>query len=786
MILQFDDAHVLAGARLRDPEYLTLIYGTDHEVVLDCKAGASMDPVDLSSLGCARWEAVLVPDQAGTKELWSSKDITIDSSTISFPVKLLTSTCFAYIEGRARTDALMIIRGYVNSLQSSLRVTIQLPVILMSNPMAEPSFDAPLAIQARNEAVKAAAKVEELHNTFHYDADRIQEYSTLAEEASAKALTASANAEADALQAKSDRLLADQYCQQAKGHADQATLEATNTSSNAKAVAEYMNLVSELRDQSVAAAQVASSSSIEAKASRDTAVSSAEIASSKSAAAMEASIKITADLESATSLLETTQAMAENISTKLDNTQEALEASKVLKDQCQELKDRMEILKGDVIALVSLPVGHAYNVGVYEKDNNVYVSFADPADTVYETGVVISRWERTRLIVKTGGFPENETDGTILLDNIERGKYRETPFVAQMGVASNYYFALFTRSTSGIWNTDDTAPRFQITYASFATLVQMFRAGISLSNVGLEVGGVVNLPYSSRFSSSRLMLLDENYRGCGFVNPSTTHGLVFMPQYLLSEGDNKKAITVSFDRPELTYAITDDEVFVSGKIYYILQEAAYVALTEGTDWNAGGNILEWGAEHAQDVYTKNNDQRKSNGYGNWRYSNIRAWLNAEGTNWWNPTNIYDNPPLFTQQPHLNTGFLSGLLPAFRELVVPVYNTTARNTVATANGGDGGGYDRTEDLVWLLSVTEFDGSSPSSGIYDGMKMEYYKSVATDNASRIFYDEGGVSYNTWLRSVSSANTDNVAFVTPSGSSDINLANTACGCSPVFCLA
>ena len=165
MILQFDDKNSLSGARLRDPEYLTLVFGTLHSLVIQCREGRDCAPLDLEAIGCTRWEAVLVPDRGSTKELWSSKDVAVEKDTVSFDVQLLTSAAFAHVEGRARADALLLVRGYENSLQSSLRVNVQMPVVLVSNPMAEPRFDAPAAIAARNEAVEAASEIKAFAGT---------------------------------------------------------------------------------------------------------------------------------------------------------------------------------------------------------------------------------------------------------------------------------------------------------------------------------------------------------------------------------------------------------------------------------------------------------------------------------------------------------------------------------------------------------------------------------------------------------------------------------------------
>ena len=86
---------------------------------------------------------------------------------------------------------------------------------------------------------------------------------------------------------------------------------------------------------------------------------------------------------------------------------------------------------------------------------------------------------------------------------------------------------------------------------------------------------------------------------------------------------------------------------------------------------------------------------------------------------------------------------------FTDLIMPVYNRTARNIVATASWGGGGGYDITLDKIWLPSIKEVFGTN-NNNIAEGAQFDYFLNVATTAAQRIQRDEGGVARHVWLRS------------------------------------
>lgn len=82
----------------------------------------------------------------------------------------------------------------------------------------------------------------------------------------------------------------------------------------------------------------------------------------------------------------------------------------------------------------------------------VTISWGDPEDVVLD-GAVLSAWKGTKLVMKESGYPENENDGTLILDNTVRDAYKTSGYVVDgLTNGNTYYFALFPYSTDGVYN----------------------------------------------------------------------------------------------------------------------------------------------------------------------------------------------------------------------------------------------------------------------------------------------------------------------------------------------
>lgn len=97
------------------------------------------------------------------------------------------------------------------------------------------------------------------------------------------------------------------------------------------------------------------------------------------------------------------------------------------------------------------------------------ITWSDPADTVVE-GQTLCTWKGTKLVQKVGSFPENPKDGTLILDNQTRDKYKTNGFeITGLTNAETYYFALFPYSDTGAVNTN-VANRTKGTPQPFRTM----------------------------------------------------------------------------------------------------------------------------------------------------------------------------------------------------------------------------------------------------------------------------------------------------------------------------
>jgi len=452
--------------------------------------------------------------------------------------------------------------------------------------------------------------------------------------------------------------------------------------------------------------------------------------------------------------------------------------------QALQAREQSQAIYEGLIAVNTFMVGHAYNYGVTLEGTRVGICWTDPNDLVTQDLATIARWGKTRLLYKAGGFPEHEEDGVVLVDSVARDQYRETPFTHDFGSSGDYYFALFTCTTGGVWNTTDTAPRFTTDDLTWATIAMMTRTDTLLQYPGMEIGAVVDIQGSTMFPKLRYKLAHVNYDG-GHARVRDFHydhtklfNSIWIPHLLPCPGDSNAALTLMFDAAEREYGRTWDEVFVTGKKYYRIVDSEYVELAEGTDYEPGGSVQEWAAAVGYDAYTKNHAHRTSNGSNSWKDSNMRQWLNSSGTGWFQKQNEYDVNSI-TQ-----AGFLSGFDQGLLDLVQPVYNITARNTESALIGGGGGGFDTTLDRMWLPSRKEVFSTSI---VEEGTQLSYFRDIANTDALRIQRDEGGSARAAWIRSLGEGGTCKPAAIWTAG--DYALWVTAASYAaflPAICIA
>ena len=154
----------------------------------------------------------------------------------------------------------------------------------------------------------------------------------------------------------------------------------------------------------------------------------------------------------------------------------------------------------------------------------------------------------------------------------------------------------------------------------------------------------------------------------------------------------------------------------------------------------------------------NNSDSDRKEYGNNRYlySNIRQWLNSNGTagNWWTPQHSADAMPDYA---NTKPGFMSYFDSNFLAIIGKTKIKTVKNTVT-----DGGGYEEMADEYFYLPSTTEVGLANENNIAEGALFPYF----SGNSKRKKYNASGAVTTWWLRTPYSGGSRSVRRVDISG--------------------
>lgn len=177
------------------------------------------------------------------------------------------------------------------------------------------------------------------------------------------------------------------------------------------------------------------------------------------------------------------------------------------------------------------------------------------------------------------------------------------------------------------------------------------------------------------------------------------------------------------------------------------------------------------------------------GYGRWKYSAIRQFLNSDQAkgNWWVQQHKWDVMPSYATTAD---GFLKGMSADVLAHLKTTKIETARNTVFNSGDTPLGGFDTTYDRVFLASLEQMYIQPQESG--EGTYWPYYKELLNVNSpvARVAtypelkkYDLAAktTSRTRWLRSCYRGNASNAWYVNSSGNVAGSRAYSACRCAP-----
>ena len=362
------------------------------------------------------------------------------------------------------------------------------------------------------------------------------------------------------------------------------------------------------------------------------------------------------------------------------------------------------------------------NPQIKNDDKKVIITWEDPTDTVIE-GSTFSTWAGTKLVMKESGYPTSPDDGTVLVDNTTRDKYKTTGF-EKSGLTNDkvYYFALFPYSTDGVYNYDSgnrlLGEPTELKIVTFA------------DGTDEEIAKMIQAHYNDKI----------NIADYWAVGDTRTVSLSAMSA--TGVGESHRAQTVQFvildfEHDDLATAINGhSKAAVSIGLKDCLMDA-----TSASNVNNGYKDTE-------------------NGYMNSTNTNVGGWKSCARRTWCN--NVY----------------FSALPSAWQSIV-----KTVNKKVSVGNNSSK--IETVQDKIFLAAEIEIFGSTTYSFAGEGTQYRYYKNATANRYKMPKWSSSSVSNIYWERSPRSGYTSYFCIVNSYGSAINYDASSAYGVAPCLCI-
>lgn len=363
------------------------------------------------------------------------------------------------------------------------------------------------------------------------------------------------------------------------------------------------------------------------------------------------------------------------------------------------------------------------NPQIKNNDKKVVITWEDPTDTVIE-GSTFSKWAGTKLVMKESGYPTSPYDGTVLVDNTTRDKYKTTGF-EKSGLTNDkqYYFALFPYSTDGVYNYDSgnrlLGEPTELKIVTFA------------GGTDAEIAKMIQAHYNNKINISDYWAVGD------------TRSVSLSAMSATGVGESHRAQTVQlvilgFEHDDLATAINGhSKAAVSVGLKDCLMDA-----TSASNVNKGSADTE-------------------KGYMNSTNTNVGGWKNCARRTW------------------CNNVFFSALPSVWRSMVKIV------NKKSGTGGGSSSDTEITADKIFLAAEIEIFGSRKYSVDGEGTQYQYYKNATANIYKMPKWSSSYVSHVYWERSPRSGNSADFCVVSTNGNANYNSANDERGVAPCLCI-
>lgn len=362
------------------------------------------------------------------------------------------------------------------------------------------------------------------------------------------------------------------------------------------------------------------------------------------------------------------------------------------------------------------------NPQIKNDDKKVVITWEDPTNTVID-GSTFSTWAGTKLVMKESGYPTSPDDGTVLVDNTTRDKYKTTGFT-KTGLTNDkkYYFALFPYSTDGVYNYDSgnrlLGEPTELKIVTFA------------GGTDAEIAKMIQAHYNNKINISDYWAVGD------------TRSVSLSAMSATGVGESHRAQTVNlvilgFDHDDLATAINGHS---KAAVSVGLKDCLMDASNASNPVNGSGNT--------------------ENGYMNSTNTNSGGWKNCARRTW------------------CNNVFFSALPSVWQSMV-----KTVNKKVSV--GSNSSTIETVQDKIFLAAEIEIFGSTTHSFSGEGTQYQYYKNATANRYKMPKWNSAYVSNIYWERSPLSGGSTNFCTVNNSGGADRDYANAAYGVAPCLCI-
>ena len=374
--------------------------------------------------------------------------------------------------------------------------------------------------------------------------------------------------------------------------------------------------------------------------------------------------------------------------------------------------------KGGGTTVTPKPVN---NPTIENANASVTIKWQDPENTVI-SGSTFSTWAGTKLVMKESGYPANPDDGTLVVDNTVRDKYKTTGYtVTGLTNGKKYYFALFPYSTDGVYNYDagnrllgEPEDLKIVTFADGTDdeITKMIEA---------HYAGKINIGDYWAVGDKRII----HHNAMAATGVSESH-----------KANNYVYVIIGIEHDDLVTAINGKT-----KAAITIQTERMLYLDTTTEYNGSYDTSH---EHG---YMNSSRTKNSDG---WEKCARRTWCN----------NVYRKClPIY----------IRNIMKQVKKLT-SVGNTN--NMIKTSN-----------DYAFLPSEIEVFGGTIYSFSGEGHQYQYFKNATANSYKKPRCDSDCASGYWWERSPYSNNSLTFCFVNGDGSADANYADNTYGVAPCF---